>query len=310
MPEETKNTETSPEKGTGKEPHPVTPTEGSPEKTFRLKVNGSEQEYSQEKILEMAQRHAGGESKFEEAKKFREETLANMADFQDNAELGASLKKMYEEGDITQFKEIVQKVGGYSEEEADAVVKELQGNTTGGEGNTTGAPENTGMARLEALEAKIAERDSVIEDLQVRQQRDDQTHLVQYEKNLIAEVRSRVDKDEILGKLTSKVGKRSDGIHRAAWEGFQRRIAQAAARKETLGPQAFDEVVAEVRALVSDLDISQTGSTPGLLPTPMTLDEFHQGPPKKVSATDPDFKESIAAALKHKEMELRMAALG
>lgn len=310
MPEETKNTETAPETDAGKEPHPVTSKEEASGKTFRLKVNGSEQEYSQEKVLEMAQRHAGGESKFEEAKKFREETLANMVDFQSNADLGASLKKMYEDGDISQFKDIVQKVGGYSEEEANEVVKELQGNTTVVEGNTTGAPENTGMARLEALEAKIVERDSVIEDLQVRQQRDDQTHLVQYEKDLIAEVRSRVDKDEILGKLTSKVGKRSDGIHRAAWEGFQRRIAQAAARKENLGPQAFDEVVAEVRALVSDLDISQTGSTPGLLPTPMTLDEFHQGPPKKVAVTDPDFKESIAAALKHKEMELRMAALG
>jgi len=57
MPDEKKNTETAPEADAVKEPHPVTPTE---EKTFRLKVNGSEQEYSEEKILEMAQRHAGG----------------------------------------------------------------------------------------------------------------------------------------------------------------------------------------------------------------------------------------------------------
>lgn len=304
MAEETQTTEKTPTDESVKKPHPVTSSE---EKTFRLKVNGSEQEYPESKILEMAQKHAGGESKFEEAKRFREETLTQMADFQDNAEVGAALKKMYAENDPSQFKEIAKKVGGYSEEEAEAMVNEIQGNSPE---STPQDTSNTGMARLEALESRLAEKESVIEDLQVRQQRDDQTHLAQYEKNLIAEMRSRVDNDEVLGKLTSKVGKRSDGIHRAAWEGFQRRIAQAAARKETLGPQSFDEVVAEVRALVSDLSTPQTGSIPGLLPTPSVLDDFHPDqPPKAVPVTDPDFKESISEALKYEEAKQRMAAL-
>lgn len=259
------------------------------------------------------QKHAAGEDSLAQAAKFKQDTVKELANLQEDAEIGRLIRKAQQDDDLGAFEQALVKLNLTPAEAHQAVVDHQA--TTPSNGPTSPTSTLPADPRIQEQASELA---GVKRELE--QHRDFLTKR-QYEEDLDGlkkTVKGRVDSDDKLAIIVQRTGPRATEVQNMVWEAVQRRIdaANASNGETRLGPAIIDEALAEVRARVEVLGIGTGGGVhrvPGLATMPnVPAEAFHRvDDPKVVSVQDKGrYNASIFEVLRHKLIKNSLDAGG
>lgn len=280
------------------------PTAASADETVTIVVNGVTLQKTPGELKAAAQKFLAGEDKLREAADLRKTMTEELGKQSEAARIGELVIAGYRNKDQAAVRELY-KHFNYSDEDIESIMTAMTSSDVDQVGPQTPISIDTTVTTDDAAQIKALEER--LENQEARLQHHDAARMQILESEIVAEARRRVDTDDNLGKMVKRAGPRSEVIYGLVNKAVDRRIQEAKARgNQGLGPQIFDDAIAEVRNELKDLDIS-SGATaiPGISSTLAGPSGFHpETKPKEASIGDTRaFRKFIQDTLRHKLVE-------
>lgn len=263
--------------------------------TYELQVNGEKRTMTLDELKTAAQKAEAANAKFEEAANLRKEAEAAVKTMNIIKKLNSSETLSYEEAGF-----LADNIGGEASDYMDTPTQ----NTQTQQPTRTQEPQDTkpqGPITLDMLDPQLQEQIKGVVTHNMETQANDALETVK------KELRESLDKDDVIGKMLSKVPeeKKSD-LSNALFDMLFEDISQkVGVRRLQYGPEMIQESLQKVRNRLSLFGNPTSGNDKPVIPvtgmsalsTEATSQIMSDEPIKRVEATSSKYADNFAARL-------------